>query len=153
MAEDTPGGSFHEQCLCSYNTAIDLWTYQGEGTWAIFNTMVIAQSTFVAAESILVVSEKSAYIPFIAVMGMMVSLFWYTLINRKFAIHNYWINAAREIEEKFLKPEIRVVGQEVSIHPGYRGQFMAKGIIIFFFLVQAYFCILTIPSGLPLAIT
>ena len=146
MAIDTPGDLFHEQCVCSYNAAISLWMYQGQGTWAIFNSMVIAQSTFVAAESILVVYEMIIYIPFIALMGIMVSLFWYILITRKFAIHNYWINAAKEIEEKFLKPEIRVVGLESVSHPGFRGQFMAKGIIISFLLIQLYFFIITIPS-------
>jgi hypothetical protein len=27
--------------LCSYNAAINLWTYQGQGTWAMFNTMTL----------------------------------------------------------------------------------------------------------------
>jgi hypothetical protein len=109
--------------------------------------MVIAQSTFVASESILVVYEKIIFVPFIALMGMMVSVFWYILIARKFAIHNYWINTAKEIEEKFLKPDIRVVGQEAIAHPGFKGQFMAKGIIFFFLLIQLYFFIITVSSA------
>lgn len=146
MANDTQGDLSHEQCLCSYNAAISLWTYQGQGTWAIFNTMAIAQSTFIASESILVVYEKIVFVPFIALMGMMVSVFWYILITRKFAIHNYWMNTVKEIEEKFLKPDIRVVGREGLVHPGFRGQLMAKGIIFFFLLIQLYFFIITVPS-------
>ncbi len=148
MASDSPEDLTHERCAVAYQAAMGMWSYQGQGTWAIFNTMVIAQSTFVAAESIIIVAEKSLFIPFIALMGTLVSVFWYILIHRKFAIHNYWITATKEIEEKFLSSDIRVVGRETIAHPGYRGQFMAKGIIIFFLLIQIYFFVITVPSSL-----
>jgi 4-amino-4-deoxy-L-arabinose transferase-like glycosyltransferase len=109
-----------KNALIGYQTAIDLWTYQGEQVWARFNIMLVANSIVVTAIVLTISSQKllPIFTKLLALIGFILCLFWYLLIKRESEYADYYINSARELEEQYLAPIIKTVSRGASFANG-----------------------------------
>ncbi len=109
-----------ETARVGYASAIELYTYEGETIWSRFSAMVIGNSILVAAISQLYISDKKPLLLIIALAftGILLDITWFVLMTRSFAFQDYWLLAARELEELYLFPPVQTYANgEILIHP------------------------------------
>jgi hypothetical protein len=61
------------------------------------------------------------------IAGLVLCLFWFALIKRGFDRYSYWILSARELEERYLAPAVRVVSRGGSYADGAPVELMLSG--------------------------
>jgi hypothetical protein len=88
-----------------YSAAIQLLTYEGQVSWARFNSIVTAQSIFFATIGVLIKSELDLIICALSLIGILISILWLVMTIRGFAMLKYYILCARELEEEIDPPK------------------------------------------------
>lgn len=98
-----------ENVRVGYQTAVQLWAHEGNVNWASFNVMIIANSVFVATLGLILTNEDSSIMTGIvlSILGLTVCGAWYLISKRGFDLQEYFVMSARELEEKFLAPEVQ----------------------------------------------
>jgi hypothetical protein len=119
-----------ENLRIGYQTAVQLWASQSEQLWSGFNAMVVANSIILGAIGLLFASKEAppALKFTLPAVGIVLSIAWLAIVKRHFHYQDYYINSARELEEKDdLKP-IKTVsrGADFAEHKEVSFQIKAK---------------------------
>lgn len=109
-----------EHARVGYQVAAGLWTYEGKQNWARFNVMLVANSTILAIIALVVTSEPAR--PLISllmtIVGLILCAAWFLITKRGIDYQNYYVNSARELEERFLGQVVKTAS---------RGSIFARG--------------------------
>ncbi|MHB1416064.1 MAG: RipA family octameric membrane protein [Chloroflexota bacterium] len=118
-----------EQEQRTLQLAIGMWHHDDANAWASYNAMLVANSLVVAAIAVLLSGDLE--IPMLNVglplIGLIICSLWLLTHERHFTYRQYWIDTAREMEQRSLSPSCRVVsragllddgGVKVDIGPG-----------------------------------
>ena len=109
-----------ENARLGYQAAINKWNYYGEGLWAKYNALLVANSIVVAAIGLVYASQDS--LPILAwalpLLGLMLSAVWFLITKRGTEQHIFYGLAARELEEKFLADEVYLHSHGASYAAG-----------------------------------
>lgn len=96
-----------------YRAAVNLITYEGEGVWARFNVMLVANSIIMAVIGSALTSER--VLPVLTVClpiaGVLLCAWWFVLLKRGFDYRRYWILSARELEERYLANPVKTLSR------------------------------------------
>ncbi len=97
-----------ENARVGYQSAVNLWIYEGTQIWVKFTAMVYSNTIVLATVGIVMTSPRWKDLPILtialAILGIIFCVCWYILNKRSFAYYKYWIWSSRELEEKYLKP-------------------------------------------------
>lgn len=125
-----------QKALVGYETAVHLWTYQGEQWWARFNIMLLANSMVVAAVTVVLTSSPSdtVWTLLLRVLsvalplgGVALALFWLALISRENVYADYYVWSARELEEQHLHDTVKTVWRGRELAEGKTVQIVTDG--------------------------
>lgn len=102
-----------ENALIGYQMAISLWTYQGEQRWARFNIMLFANSVIIGVFGLAFTNQPSLTVlpPFLPFVGLCLCAIWFAFGEREATYAEYYIKAARELEEKYLSNSVQTVAR------------------------------------------
>jgi hypothetical protein len=117
-----------ENARVGYQSAIALWTYQGNLNWSRFNVMLTANSIILAVIGVAFTSQRSLPVftlslPLLGLVSLPVStrllpllgLFlcaaWFLLTVRGYDFQRYWSRSALELEEKYLANSVKTVSR------------------------------------------
>lgn len=108
-----------ENARIGYQVAAQLWAYEGQGVWSMFNAMLVANSIVVAAEgaSSKFVEANPALLWILPAFGLVLSILWYALVDRGFTVHSYRVLAARDLEQD-IKP-VKTVAEGAKFNAGH----------------------------------
>jgi hypothetical protein len=102
-----------ENARIGYQVATNLWIYEGNTAWAIFNAMLVANSIVLAAEGI----GSGLVKKWFPVIGFVLCIMWYSLNSRGLQVHDYRVHVSREIEEMYLRP-VNILSRGAKFHNG-----------------------------------
>ncbi len=109
--KDGKSDKTHEIAMFGYQTAVQLWIYEGELIWSKFNAMLVANSIVIGILGIAISSNDfivpKYYIIGLVAVGIVLCLAWYQLMKRGYDTLIYWIFSASEIESNHLNPTIK----------------------------------------------
>ena len=97
----------------AYQTAIQIFVYEGTTDWRItstfatFNTLLLA----VAAYPLITQAQGRAFqlaAVVLALVGVVASVIWWSMLARSRQYHDYWLRSARELEQ-YLDPRIQTL--------------------------------------------
>ncbi|MCE5250269.1 hypothetical protein LLG96_08620 [bacterium] len=102
-----------EHARVGYQVAVSLWTSESEQTWARFNVMIVANSIILAIIGLVVTSEHAMLsISFVmSIVGIIMCIMWLFITKRGFDYQDYYVNSARELEERFLRHVIKTASR------------------------------------------
>jgi hypothetical protein len=117
-----------ENARVGYQVALDFAAFYGGAIWSMFNAMLVANSIVVAGTVVVLSGQSSLAIlkTFLSVVGLLLCVTWFLLVKRSHEYSAYYVLSAREIEEKYLSPQITTLsrggvyggGKAVSLHIG-----------------------------------
>jgi hypothetical protein len=102
-----PERARQENARVGYQVAAQLWAYEGQGVWSAFNAMLVANAIVVAAEGVGTegwLGKQEALRWILPSFGLVLSLLWWLLVDRGFAIHNYRVLSTRQLEQQQMMP-------------------------------------------------
>ena len=109
-----------ENARLGYQAAISMWNYYGEGLWAKYNALLVANSIVIAAIGLVYASQDP--LPVLAcalpILGLMLSAVWFLITRRGTEQHVFFGLAARELEERFLSNEVNLLSRGTSYAAG-----------------------------------
>lgn len=145
-----------ENARVGYQEALGLIKFYGEKVWAIYNTMIVANSIIITGILIMITKNNLYYLQiFLPVIGLTLCSIWYFMSKRAHDFGSYYMRSAYEIEKKYLNKEVVTVvrgaefssGKEVSIdNSNFKMSLLSKilnnataahMIIFIFFLIYA----------------
>lgn len=97
----------------AYQTAVSIWTYEGNLIWSKYNAMLVANSIILAIIGFTISAPNMPVLFSVAtpLAGMALCVLWLLLTRRGFEYHRYWVLAARELEEQHLAPAIKTISR------------------------------------------
>ena len=97
----------------AYQASIQLSSSNAEVIWGIFNAMLLANTIVVGAATLTLSAERiTPIVPAIlAILGLVTSAFWFFLVKRARSYTDYFILAAREMEETYFAPRISLLAR------------------------------------------
>lgn len=102
-----------ETARSAYGAAISLMTYEGNLIWAKYNAMLVANSIILSAAGISATPKLDS--PWwsigLALAGLLITVSWFLLTKRGFDNYVYWIFSARELEESYLRYEVKTLSR------------------------------------------
>jgi len=104
-----------DKALTAYEVTAQLWMYEGQLTWSIFNAMLVANSIIMAASDL---SNSDLLSLFLPLLGIVLCVIWFFFNARGFEVHDYRVLSTREIEEQHLAPVSEVVSRGARFHAG-----------------------------------
>lgn len=109
-----------ENARLGYQAAISMWSYYGEGLWAKYSAMLVANSIVLAAVGLVYASQDP--LPVLAwalpIVGLLLSVVRFLMTKRGTEYHIYFGLAARELEENFLANEVKLRSRGASYADG-----------------------------------
>jgi hypothetical protein len=108
-----------ENVRIGYQVAVNLWWYLGDLVWAKYNAMLVVNGIVAAAIGIGLTSQQPAPILTIglSVVGLVLCVLWFQLVELGFGLFVPYIAAARELEEKYLD-RVKVVSRGTEVVQG-----------------------------------
>ena len=102
-----------ENLRIGYQTAVQLWASQSEQLWSGFNAMVVANSIILGAIGLLLTNKEAPLALKISLpaVGIVLSIAWLAIVKRHFHYQDYYINSARELEERDDLQPIKTVSR------------------------------------------
>jgi len=99
-----------EKGKVGYQAAISLVSYEGQIIWRSFGTMLAANAAVVTISGAILqlFSELRSAVVVIGFLGLVVCGAWWLVLLRQFSYYRYWFSWARQIEARFLKPEVQI---------------------------------------------
>ena len=95
-----------------YQVAVDVWLYELQIAWARFDSMLIANSIVVAAIAALIASDRPQpewLMIFLAIVGILLCLVWFQMIERNLGYRWYWFCSALELEDRHLSSPLKML--------------------------------------------
>src|SRR3989339_74221 len=103
-----------ENARTGYNTAINLWIYEGTLIWNKFTAMVYANTILLITIGVIITGNRWRELCLIlfvlCFLGIILCICWYIMNKRSFKFYKYWIMSARELEEQYLEP-IKIISR------------------------------------------
>ena len=111
-APATPATGLEEARL-GYQTAVSLWTHEGNLIWSKFNAMLVANSIVLAGVGFVSNSSSASVLlrTGLSLVGLALCFFWLQFTKRGFDYYTYWVLSARELEEKYLSGGVEIVSR------------------------------------------
>jgi len=108
-----PNSARRENALVGYQMAIELWTNQGVQGWARFNGMLVVNSIIIAVIGLTITSQRQLTVLtfLLPLLGLLLCGIWFVLGRREAQYSDYYIHAARELEEKYLSDPVKVISR------------------------------------------
>ena len=110
--------SVREDARVAYKAAIDLWITSANQLWARFNVMLLANSILLAITGQFAVENKLALLGrwyllylLLPVIGFALCCMWLAVLSRGLQYQNYYVKAARALENAHLSPTVTVVSK------------------------------------------
>jgi len=94
-----------------YQAAVTLWAYEGNTFWSKFYAMLVANSIVIGSVALsnTVQNPSCVFVVGMPIFGIVLCILWLQLSERSLCNYDYWILAAREIEERFLSGSVDFV--------------------------------------------
>lgn len=115
----------HDEAKLGYQTAIDLWVYEGTTYWAKFSGMVTSNTIIFGAIS-LIIAGTDTLVPLkvaLCLFGIVLSSLWLFILRRSIDQYKYWILSARELEEVHFANAIRTISRGRDFAEGHQVKF------------------------------
>lgn len=117
-----------------YQTAVQLWIYEGSLVWSKFNAMLVANSIVLGILG-LAISSKDVSVPLyyiigLVIVGLVLCFTWYQLNHRANDTLIYWIFSALEIEANHLSPTIEILQRGKNFSAGKEVEFKVGDTIL-----------------------
>jgi hypothetical protein len=98
-----------ETARTGYESALNYSTLNQNIIWSVFNTMLVANSIVVTGIGIIHSTQTlmSFFQIFLPLMGILLCLIWFMLVQRHLQLSIFFLFSAREIEECYLKDTLR----------------------------------------------
>jgi len=117
----------HETAKLGYESAIQLWIYEGDVIWSKYNAMLVANSIVMGILGFAISSNSGTfpkyYIIGLVVVGIVLCLAWYQLMKRGYDTVVYWIFSALEIEANHLSPTLEILQRGRKFSSGEKVEF------------------------------
>ena len=109
-----------ENARVGYQAAVDLWTYEGEQSWARFNVMMVANSIVIAVIGVALTSQSPLPVLTVVlpIVGLVLCAVWFLIMKRSFDYQTYYVLSARELEEHYLADPVKTVSRGGSFADG-----------------------------------
>lgn len=125
LAEDQA----RDDARMAYQSAIALWTYEGELLWAKFNAMLVAHGLILAAISLGCDAHTSMplFRDVLPIAGLALCVLWWLIHRRSFDYSHFWTLAARQLEQRFFCKEVQLVSTGADFAHGHDTEMMLDG--------------------------
>lgn len=124
---DAPPKPERTEILAGMQSAITLWTYEGNLIWAKFNAMLVANSIVIAVAAGSTVNSGLGGVPFVVPSaGMVLCACWWLLTVRGFENYRYWIELTKELEGH-LHPSVDIARRGGHFAEGLTVSFASPG--------------------------
>lgn len=109
-----------EDARIGYQVAVDLATFYVEAFWSIFNAMLVANSIVVAGISFVLTNQPplAVFRVLLPIVGLVLCITWWLLGKRAQERATYCILSARELEERYLGPQVRTISRGGDLADG-----------------------------------
>lgn len=118
----------HDIAKLGYETAVQLWIYEGELIWSKYNAMLVANSIVMGILGFAIssnnVSVPKYYMIGLGVVGIVLCLAWYQLMKRGYDTLIYWVFSALEIEATHLTPTLEIFQRGRKFSAGEKVEFL-----------------------------
>jgi hypothetical protein len=96
-----------------YQVAAGFSTFYSEMVWAIFNTMIVANSIVVAGISLVMTNQPSLVVlkVFLPIVGLVLCGAWFLMAKRAHEYAAYYLLSARELEEHYLSQQVKTLSR------------------------------------------
>ncbi|MCE7925626.1 MAG: hypothetical protein DYG98_21450 [Haliscomenobacteraceae bacterium CHB4] len=117
-----------EVAKLGYETAVQLWIYEGELIWSKYNAMLVANSIVMGILGFAIsssnVSVPKYYMIGLCVVGIVLCLAWYQLMKRGYDTLIYWVFSALEIEANHFSPTLEIFQRGRKFSSGEKVEFL-----------------------------
>jgi phosphate/sulfate permease len=112
-----------------YQSAVNLWAYEGGLCWARFNVMLMANSIILTVSGITANqgNRLSLILKVMPIVGLVMCVAWFLLISRAFSYYKYWVMSARELEERLEDAAVKTVSRGATFAAGEEVSFILGG--------------------------
>lgn len=108
-----------ENARIGYQVASNLWICENQVYWSRFSALVLVNSILLAAIAVMSASDKcSSQILHCYIMpcaGIILCILWLLISLRSSKKYFYYMNSARELEEKFLSDIVKTSSREPNM--------------------------------------
>jgi hypothetical protein len=120
-----------ENARVGYQVAVSMITSESDAFWSKFNTLLLANSIVLPA-FVLTLTLQSSNISKILLIGLpllgiVLCIFWFSIINRSYGYVKYWTISAHEIEEQYLKGTFNIFRRGADLSDGKTVYFRLDG--------------------------
>jgi len=105
----------------AYQGAIDMATHEGDGVWARFNVILVANSVLLLALTTSTRQLPEGWDAMLSIAGIVLCVVWLLLMKRGFTYETYYVIAARMIEQRLA---------EGSFHTLSNGKLLSEGKLV-----------------------
>jgi hypothetical protein len=113
--------------ISAYQTTVGLATFYANIVWAVFNTMLVANSIVIAILTLITQTTRVLSPRSISCVGIVLCLCWLIIIKRAHEFAAYYTLSAREIEESLLAPHIRTLSRGGALADGNEVSLLISG--------------------------
>ncbi|MBI3241633.1 MAG: hypothetical protein HYZ49_05000 [Chloroflexi bacterium] len=105
----------------AYQSAIDMASHEGDGVWARFNVILVANSILLLALTTATRQLPENWDAILSLAGIVLCIMWLLLMKRGFTYETYYVITARVLEQKLANGSVRTLSN---------GKLLAEGKLV-----------------------
>ncbi len=109
--------------ILGYEKAIDLFISEGNFLWPRFNTMLTVQTIFLGIMGLFITNnsdflQSPTFLILFSFLGIVICILWFFMTQKGFTFLNFYIYAARELEDKIDNKDLKILKQANEFRKG-----------------------------------